>query len=156
MRVLTYTSLFPDSTRPVHGIFIYQRMRHFVRRSGNSVTVIAPVPYVPSWVGGAKANAFRAIPEQEEFEGLTVYYPRYLFLPKVGMALHGLLMYLGSREILRRLADERFDLIDAHYVYPDGFAAMMSSRFLRIPFVVSARGSDINEFPHFRTIRPMV
>ena len=37
-----------------------------------------------------------------------------------------------------------FDLIDAHYFYPDGVAAAMLARRLGKPFVVTARGSDIN------------
>src|SRR5262245_51335152 len=145
MRILTYTSLFPSSTAMSHGIFIYQRMRHFARRPGNSLTVVAPVPYVPSWVRGVKATAYRSIPAREELDGCVFYHPRYLLVPKIGMVLHGLLMYLGSRSLLRELSAEKFDLIDAHYVYPDGFAAMFAARMMKLPFVVSARGTDMNE-----------
>src|SRR5262249_43768192 len=45
---------------------------------------------------------------------------------------------------------------DAHYIYPDGFAAVILGRMLRIPVIVSARGTDINLFPTFPTIRPMI
>src|SRR6185503_2934063 len=47
-------------------------------------------------------------------------------------------------------------LIDAHYIYPDGFAAAMIARILKKPLVVSARGSDINRFSQFPLIRPLI
>jgi glycosyltransferase involved in cell wall biosynthesis len=76
-------------------------------------------------------------------------------IPKVGMPLHGPMMLrslFGSVRSLHTRA--RFDLIDAHYVYPDGFAAVGLGRALGIPVVVSARGSDVNRFSDFPRIRP--
>src|SRR5205085_684612 len=42
------------------------------------------------------------------------------------------------------------------YVYPDGLAAVMLGALLKKPVVISARGTDINLFPNFKTIRPLV
>jgi len=50
----------------------------------------------------------------------------------------------------------QFAAIDAHYVYPDGFAAILLGRRLRLPVVISARGTDMNLFPRFKLIRPMI
>jgi glycosyltransferase involved in cell wall biosynthesis len=62
------------------------------------------------------------------------------------MALQpGALAWAAGREIARLVRDGlQFDLIDAHYFYPDGVAAAMVARRLGKPFVVTARGSDIN------------
>src|SRR5262249_42130545 len=49
-----------------------------------------------------------------------------------------------------------FDLLDAHYLYPDGFAAVLLGAVLHKPVVVSARGSDVNEFNAFPLIRRML
>ena len=66
-------------------------------------------------------------------------------------------MFLGALTAGRRLHRQfAFDLIDAHYVYPDGFAAILLGKILKIPVVVSARGTDINVFPSFRLIRPLI
>jgi glycosyl transferase family 4 len=154
MRVLTYPSLFPSSTAMSHGIFIYQRMSHFARPPGNSVAVVAPVPYAAYWIG-AKATAFRSIRQRAKLGGFSVYHPRYLLLPKISMILHALLMYSGRRSLLRELSTQNFDLINAIYACPDG-AAMFAARMIKVSFVVSARGSDMNLFPHFRTIRPVI
>lgn len=73
------------------------------------------------------------------------------------MATHGLSMFLGSiRQISQRMRETSFDLIDAHYVYPDGFAAILLGQLFNKPVVVSARGSDINLFSEFTTIRPLI
>ncbi len=73
------------------------------------------------------------------------------------MLVHGLAMFRGSKDLVRELhSEQNFDCIDAHYVYPDGFAAVLLGRSLGIPVIVSARGTDISLFPTFRTIRPMI
>lgn len=157
MRILTYTSLFPNAKQRDLGVFIYQRMAHLARRPGIQVEVVAPVPYFPPWIRARRWETTREIPREETIGNLTVYHPRYVLIPKISMPLHGLLMFLGSFPLVRRLhAQTRFDCIDAHYVYPDGFAAALLSMWLRIPFIVSARGTDINLFPSFRMIRPMI
>jgi teichuronic acid biosynthesis glycosyltransferase TuaC len=157
MRILTFTTLFPNRKRPDFGIFIYQRVAHVAERPGNMVQVVAPVPYFPSWIASKRWGIHGQIPREEMIGGLRVHHPRYVLLPGVLMPLHGLLMFLGSAKLARRLHQEfHFDCIDAHYVYPDGFAAVLLGKMLKVPVVVSARGTDINVFPSFRTIRPMI
>jgi teichuronic acid biosynthesis glycosyltransferase TuaC len=73
------------------------------------------------------------------------------------MPLHGLLMFLGSLRCVAALNRQtKIDCIDAHFVYPDGFAAMLLGKYLDVPVTVSARGTDINLFPSYRLIRPMI
>jgi teichuronic acid biosynthesis glycosyltransferase TuaC len=157
MRVLTFTTLFPNPAQPTLGVFVYQRMVHLARRAGHEVRVVAPVPYVPSWLPSRRWRALSQIPHEERKAELTVYHPRYLLVPKISMPLHGWLIFLGSLRCIRRLKKEmNFECIDAHYIYPDGFAAVLLGRHLGVPVVLSARGTDINLFPSFRFIRPMI
>jgi glycosyltransferase involved in cell wall biosynthesis len=73
------------------------------------------------------------------------------------MPFHGVLMFLGSIRLAMQLhRNNCFDCIDAHYVYPDGLAAVLIGRLIRVPVIITARGSDINLFPHFRLIEPMI
>lgn len=66
-------------------------------------------------------------------------------------------MFLGCLpEVCRINRRGRIDCIDAHFVYPDGLAAVLLGKMLRIPVIVSARGSDINVYPSYRLIRPMI
>ncbi len=157
MRILTFTSLFPNASQPTHGIFIYQRMAHLAGRAGNDVIVVAPVPYFPSWLRWGRWKRFGRVPTREQIGELTVYHPRYFLLPGISMPFHGWLMFLGSLRLVRRLHEQSpFDCVDAHYVYPDGFAGMLLAESLKVPYVVSARGTDISLFPSFRMIRPMI
>jgi teichuronic acid biosynthesis glycosyltransferase TuaC len=157
MKILTFTSLFPNRKRPLFGIFIFQRILHLATRPGNLVRVVAPVPYFPSWLPSKHWGTYAQIPRKENFGSLSVSHPRYPLIPGVLMPLHGLLMFLGCLSTVRRLHREfQFDCIDAHYVYPDGFAAVLLGRMLDLPVVLSARGTDINLFASFVTIRPMI
>jgi len=157
LRILTFTALYPNKVNPLQGLFIHQRVVHLARRPGNSVEVIAPVPYFPSWLPLPRWRQFSQIPREEEIDGVRIHYPRYPLLPRISMPAHGMLMYLSSLSLARRLHGENtFDCIDAHFVYPDGFAAVRLGRDLKLPVVVSARGTDINVYPSFRLIRPML
>lgn len=147
-RVLTFTSLYPSAARPRHGIFVETRLRHLVQAFDVDVRVVAPVPWFPfrAPLFGAYA-AFAATPRHERRPGgLQAAYPRYAMLPKFGvpwqpdsMARAG----WAEVEALRR-AGWQPDIIDAHYFYPDGVAAAMLAERLGVPFVVTARGSDVN------------
>jgi glycosyltransferase involved in cell wall biosynthesis len=130
-------------------------MRHLVPFA--DVTVIAPVPYFPRISLHRRWFEFASVPRTEQLAGLEVDHPRYFVFPKVGMSTHAFSMFFGSLpQVRKRFRAHNYDLIDAHYVYPDGFAAVMLGAKFRRPVVVSARGSDINEFSEFPTIRPMI
>jgi teichuronic acid biosynthesis glycosyltransferase TuaC len=157
VKVLTYTSLFPNPPQPDLGVFIYQRMNHFAAREKNQVIVVAPIPYAPSWLSSPRWKKWKGIPPVEQRGNLTVYHPAYPMLPLVSLPMQALLMFLGSFRLVRKLHQEHgFDLIDSHFVYPDGLAGVLLGKLLKIPVVVSARGTDINLYPTFRLIRPQI
>jgi len=88
---------------------------------------------------------------------MDVYHPRYFMTPKVGMMTYGILMYLSAIRTITRLQKTfEFDVIDSHFVYPDGFAGVLLGRHFRKPVVVSARGSDISSYSRFPLIRPLL
>src|SRR5260370_10418969 len=148
MNILTFTTLFPSANRPNFCIFVFQRMSRVDKRSGNTVVVIAPVPFFPSWISSKRWGIFGQIPRQERLGNLEVSHPRYPIVPGVLMPLHGLLMFLGSFLLARRLHRQfRFYCLDTHYVYPDGFAAVLLGKLLKLPVMFSGRGTDINVFP---------
>jgi glycosyltransferase involved in cell wall biosynthesis len=62
------------------------------------------------------------------------------------------------KSTLGRIIDEGydFDVIDAHYFYPDGVAAVMLGRYFNKPVVITARGTDINLVPQYRLPRRMI
>ena len=147
MKVLLFSSLFPSSVRPVHGIFVETRLRELIKSGEVEAKVVAPVPWFPfkSPRFGQYAQ-FAATPRKEHRNGLEVHHPRFALLPKVGMHMAPHAMALGALPTIKRLQADGFDfdLIDAHYYYPDGVAASLLARWLKKPYFVTARGSDIN------------
>lgn len=159
LRIVLFSSLFPSEARPVHGIFVETRLRELLKSGRVEARVVAPVPWFPlrSPRFGEYAS-FAATPRRAERNGLVVEYPRYLLLPKIGMNLAPYAMALAAWPVLRRLQREGFDfdLIDAHYYYPDGVAAGLLARWLRKPFVVTARGTDLNLIPQYSRPRRLI
>jgi teichuronic acid biosynthesis glycosyltransferase TuaC len=156
IKILVFTSLFPNNTSRNHGVFVKERMSAVARLGGCELKVVAPVPYYPSVRFGWRAGYARVVRE-EVIDGIEVYHPRYFMIPKVGMVLQGLTMFISLLPYIRKLQrSSEFDLIDAHYVYPDGLAAVLLGAVLNKPVVISARGSDINEFGKFPIIKRLL
>lgn len=157
MKVLVYTSLFPNHLQPNFGIFIKQRMFHFARLKGCEIKVVAPVPYCPPWPVLGKWYQHSQVKKYEVMDGIEVYHPRYPLIPKVSMPFHGLSLFLSTLNLVKRIYQSfPFDVIDGHYIYPDGFAAVLLGMAMKRPVVLSARGSDIHLFTEFKSIKPII
>jgi len=152
MRLLTFSTLFPDEARPNHGVFVENRLRHLVASGEATSTVLAPVPWFPSTNPRFGAYAtYARIPAYEQRHGLAIHHPRYLTIPRVGMSAAPVLLYAAARRALAKLLRDgiKFDLIDAHYIYPDGVAAIWLGRAFNKPVTLTARGSDVTELPDY-------
>jgi teichuronic acid biosynthesis glycosyltransferase TuaC len=78
----------------------------------------------------------------ETMDGVEIYRPHLFSLPGVFKGYDGELMARGARSVVKKLVREKnINLIDAHFLYPDGFAASVLARELNLPFVVTVRGS---------------
>ncbi|MEN9537808.1 MAG: hypothetical protein RLZZ126_43, partial [Pseudomonadota bacterium] len=159
IRTLLFSSLYPSSVRPSHGIFVETRLRYVLATGQVDTRVVAPVPWFP-FTGPRFGDygLFARTPLVETWNGVQVQHPRYLLLPKVGMNLAPMAMARAALPTIRALMANGFDfdLIDAHYYYPDGVAAMHLSRWLNKPFVVTARGTDLNLIPEYPRPRELI
>lgn len=147
IRIAVVTSLFPNSQQPRHGIFVEERLRSLVASGEVEARVVAPVPWFfsthPKF--GRYAD-FAAVARREIRHGIVIDHPRYVVVSKIGMTLAPITMARSARTALAALQADGFDfdLIDAHYFYPDGVAAARLARHFNRPLVVTARGHDIN------------
>jgi glycosyltransferase involved in cell wall biosynthesis len=140
-------------------VFVENRLRHLVATGHAAATVLAPTPWFPSRHPRFGAwSRLAAVPAREARHGLDVRHPRYPVIPRIGMSLAPLLLYRASLVALRRLVAEglQFDAIDAHYVYPDGVAAIWLGQHFRKPVVITARGSDITQLPDYAVPRRLI
>jgi teichuronic acid biosynthesis glycosyltransferase TuaC len=159
MRLLVFSSLFPNRNQPSHGIFVENRLRHLLASGEVEVQVVAPVPWVPSWpkLPGEYAK-LAGVPARETRHGIDIAHPRYPVLPKIGMTLAPFLMYVSVLPTIRRLVDGgyEFDLIDSHYFYPDGVAAIWLGRYFNKPVTITGRGTDLNLIPQHALPRRLI
>jgi glycosyltransferase involved in cell wall biosynthesis len=150
IQMLVFTTLYPNAIRPRHGVFVEERLRHLVGSGHVSATVVAPVPWFPfrNRRFGAYAS-FARIPARECRHGIEILHPRYPVIPKIGMSVAPFLLYRAMLPIFNRLLCENphFDLIDAHYLYPDGVAAVALGQAVGKPVVMTARGNDVTLIP---------
>ncbi len=152
MRILLFSTLFPNAATPTHGVFVENRLRAYLDKYDADIRVVAPVPWFPFRQNLFDHYAkFARAPREEVRNGVTVYHPRYALAPKVGMNEAPGALARCLRRSLAELRDENWtpDLIDAHYLFPDGVAAATVARELEIPLVMTARGTDVNLIPDF-------
>jgi glycosyltransferase involved in cell wall biosynthesis len=159
MKILTFSTLFPNNAQPSHGIFVETRLRHLLKSGKVDARVVAPVPWFPFKDDRfGRYAAFARVAGEEQRSGLRVDHPRYPLLPKLGMTSAPALLALAAKPALLRIVRDGydFDLIDAHYFYPDGVAAALLGRALNKPVVITARGSDLALIPRYRLPRRMI
>ena len=152
LKILSFSTLFPNTAQPRHGIFLEHRLAHLARAGTLSIRHVAPVPYFPSGHPRFGRYAqFARVPHADVRAGLPVTYPRFPLLPKVSMSAAPWLLAAAMLRHLRRIrrAGFDFDLIDAYYLYPDGVAAAVLARILRKPLLLTAFGSDVSQIPAY-------
>ena len=137
------SSLFPSAARPHAGLFVRERMFRVGRVL--PLAVVAPVPWSPldRVVRRFRAGFRLPGPRYERQDGHDVWYPRFLSLPGALKSLDGFFMAIGALPRLRALRRAgRLAVIDAHFGYPDGYAATLLGRWLRVPVTVTLRGTE--------------
>ncbi|MFP5410823.1 MAG: glycosyltransferase [Gammaproteobacteria bacterium] len=143
--LVVFSSLFPSTVRPGAGLFIRERMFRVAQH--RPLAVVSPQPWFP---GQGLIRRFRPgyrppAPALEIQQGIRVYHPRYLAVPGLFRRFDGRAMALASFFLLRRLQAQGARLIDAHFAYPDGEAAVRLGRWLDLPVTITLRGTEV---PH--------
>lgn len=151
--LVVFSSLFPSAARPGAGLFIRERMFRVAQQ--RPLAVVSPQPWFPgqALIRGLRPGYRPQAPALEIQQGIRVYHPRFLALPGLLRRFDGLSMALCSFVLLRRLRRQGARLIDAHFAYPDGEAAIRLGRFLDLPVTITLRGTEV---PHSRNpaLRP--
>lgn len=141
--IVVLSSLFPSQVQPGSGLFVRERMFRVGRHL--PLAVVAPVPWFPlQGLLRLLRPGFRpGAPGHERQAGHDVWFPRFLSAPGLLKRLDGLTMALAAWPRLRALRRAgRLDLIDAHFAYPDGYAATLLGRWLDVPVTVTLRGTE--------------
>ncbi|MFQ5845839.1 MAG: glycosyltransferase, partial [Planctomycetota bacterium] len=144
MRILAFTTLFPNPAQPLHGLFVRARLAALGRKT--PVRVIAPV-HGPRWL--ARGRRVRSVPPSESHDGLRADHPRFFNFPRILKSWDARLLARCTRSAFRKAVEEfRPDLVDTHWAYPDGVAAARLAREAGLPYCVTIRGDDVSVFLH--------
>lgn len=147
--LLVYSSLFPSPVQPNAGVFVRERM--FRVGAHLPIVVVAPTPWFPfqSVLRMFKPHFRPMPPAHQQQDGVDVWYPRYFSIPGVFKQWDGVFMALSTYAMVKRLRQAgRADIIDAHFAYPDGYAATLLGRWLKVPVAITLRGTEAR---HART-----
>jgi teichuronic acid biosynthesis glycosyltransferase TuaC len=134
MKILSLSSVYPNPQEPGLGLFVRSRLEEMARLA--EVKVIAPVPLIDySRVGQAVSAAHAPGP-------LEVFHPRW-FYPPGGTPANVICLFVRLLALVRSIRRRfRFELIDAHFGYPEGATAALLATALDIPFTITLRGSE--------------
>jgi len=130
MRVLTLTPFYPTASDDANGCFVAEPLRQ-LEDFGVASSVVAVQPL------------HRAKEESNAIAPIATWV-RYPSIPSgIGLASAGAFLYASLISQIRKLhRSQPIDLIHAHAALPCGHAAVLLSRELRIPYVVSVHGLD--------------
>lgn len=131
-------------------------MRRVAEASGLEWQVVCPIPRVPLLLRRAEDRLLAAMPEREEVDGVQVHNVPYLHLPGISFRRQAARIARACRPVVEALTTGNSSVLDAHYVYPDGVAAMRIADQLGLPGIVTARGSDVNVIARHPAIRVQV
>ena len=141
--LLVFTTTFPNEKQPQLGLFVRERMFRVAQRV--PACFVAPVPWFPLQpLVGRYRPYFRPTPARVEQQGgHEVHHPRFLSVPGVLKRADGFLLAASTLATVRRLVKQHgVTLIDAHFGYPDGYAATLLGRWLKLPVTVTIRGNE--------------
>jgi teichuronic acid biosynthesis glycosyltransferase TuaC len=111
--------------------------------------VIAPVPLLDYLHPSRKLRPRSAVPFYHQDERLGVFQPRWLY-PPLGTPANIFCLYVRVFQLATQIRRKfSFQVIDAHFGYPEGVAAAILSATLGCPFVVTLRGNEI-KFGQYR------
>lgn len=147
-RILMFTRLFPSNAFETNGTFCEQRAKALHKFA--DVRVMTPTPWFPGM--SHISNSWEIFSHVERTSvragGTYVTYPRYLSIPATATWWQGISMARSAwHEYKKYHSRWNPDLIDAHFAFPDGYAAVKLAKKIGCPVQITCHGSDIECYP---------
>ena len=138
-KVVSLSTVFPTPCDAARGLFVRARLQQL--STFTQVKVVAPVA---AW----GRHPDQKIPPCRHDQNLEVLHPRWIYLPGTGV-LTAFLLFVQMIWPLARLRKHfPFELLDAHFGYPEGIAAALLAGVFRVPFTITLRGSELLHAQH--------
>ena len=148
MKILQIASVFPAEPGSLSNPYVKNFTLHYLLRHPSDVLVIKPVPFLPRpllWLSDKKdfwrGNAEKCRKGKYVFEALPIHiFPFFSIGSK--SALHtffSFFVFSFNKKKIDELASRKFDLIHAHFLFPDGVLAYRLSKKYKIPYFLTIR-----------------
>jgi teichuronic acid biosynthesis glycosyltransferase TuaC len=137
LRILSLSCVYPNPNEPELGLFVRSRLHHLSALA--EVKVVAPIAFIRHgrWPGDKRKVSFRRTEEKAE-----ILHPIWIY-PPGGTWINAACLALRVFPVAIRMRKQfRFDVIDAHFGYPDGISACLLAAALGVPFTVTLRGNE--------------
>jgi teichuronic acid biosynthesis glycosyltransferase TuaC len=145
MNLLWITAIYPSANHPAEGVF-HRTQAEALTALGAKVKVIAPVPWVPSFICkfNRRWRSYGDYPARYEQNGVEVFRPKFFAHPR--HFFYGI-PHRFMAAAIRRIGMGPPDLIHAHIAFPCGLAARHVSERCGVPYVLTLHGSDVHSYP---------
>lgn len=147
VRIVSLCCVFPNPADWTAGTFVRSRLAALGALV--PVQVVAPVrAALGNWLSND-------VPTERAELKLRISHPRWLHVPGSGV-LTPFSLAVQLIPTLRRIGRRSpFDLLDAHFGYPEGIAAAVLARIFGVPFSITFRGSELLHSRYFLRRRAM-
>lgn len=136
-RVLVLSRNYPNSVLERLGLWVEGLVKQCAQDC--EVKVISPVPYFPPFLGSSSYGKYRRVKRFARDGSVDVFHPRFLVGP--GHSLHSteaFMYHAGVRSLVGDIRDSfPFDLIHAHFTYPDGVVAARLGERYNVPVIIT-------------------
>ena len=140
MKILSLSSVFPNPAEPGLGLFVRSRLQHVAAMA--ETKVIAPIPLVDYSNPHGRLFTPRYGALSRHDGPIEVFHPRWFFPPH-GTPLNVACQYARLLPLVRHIRRAfPFDLIDAHFGYPEGATAGLLADTFHVPYTITLRGSE--------------
>lgn len=141
MKIISVSHMFPNIVVPNNGVFVKERLKSISKLVDTNI--ISPLPYFPFRFFFDKYKNFNKIPYRENFDSLEVYHPKFFLIPKYFKFTDGYLYYWSTSSFFtKKILEEKIDLLDFHWVYPDAFAGLKLAQKYNKKIIVTIRGNE--------------
>jgi teichuronic acid biosynthesis glycosyltransferase TuaC len=142
LRILSLCSLYPNPLQPSQGVFIQRRLRCLAELA--NVRVVSPFAIVQ--YGSPRGKRVRIgrseCPVHRQDGEIPILHPRWFYPPLSGSLIPFWLFAQVLDRVLNIRREFPFEIIDAHFGFPDGIAGHLLSSALRVPFTMTLRGNE--------------
>lgn len=140
LRIALVTPMLPVEHDQTRGRYIHETARALAKLADVKVFFQqSRYPKIPFLA--PRSYLYGDIGKDYKLDGVDVDAFSYPAFPVISRALNG---HISSAILTPRVRRFQPDLLLAYWVYPDGYAALLTAQKLQIPCVVGALGSDIH------------